>query len=125
MLSSYYRDIQLFRFDEQIENVYILAANEMQVIVPLAWRLVFPMSQNFEQMSKSELTAYVLENRNDLEAMRYLFRIPPGVEVKRYPPMFTEDGKPIEENIRIAEEAIRQKIEEMDRKKQNKQDQEN
>lgn len=83
------------------------------------------MSQNFEQMSKSELTAYVLENRNDLEAMRYLFRIPPGVEVKRYPPMFTEAGQPIEENIRIAEEAIRQKIEEIDKKKQNKQDQEN
>ena len=83
------------------------------------------MSQNFEQMSKSELTAYVLENRNDLEAMRYLFRIPPGVEVKRYPSMSTEDGKPIEENIRITEEAIRQKIEEIDRKKQNKQDQEN
>ena len=57
--------------------------------------------------------------------MRYLFRIPPGVEVKRYPLMFTEDGKPIEENIRIAEEAIRQKIEEIDSKKQNKQDQEN
>jgi hypothetical protein len=125
MLSSYYRDIQLFRFDQQIGNGYILAANEMQVIVPLAWRLVFPMSQNFEQMSKSELTAYVLENRNDLEAMRYLFRLPPGVEVKRYPPMFTQDGKPIEENIRIAEEAIRQKIEEIDKKKQNKQDQEN
>ena len=83
------------------------------------------MSQNFEQMSKSELTAYVLENRNDLEAMRYLFRIPPGVKVKRYPPMFTEDGKPIEENIRIVEEAIRQKLEEIDRKKQNKPDQEN
>lgn len=82
------------------------------------------MSQNFEQMSKSELTAYVLENRNDLEAMRYLFRIPPGVEVKRYPPMY-KNGKPIEENIRIAEEAIRQKLEEIDRKNQNKQDQEN
>lgn len=82
------------------------------------------MSQNFEQMSKSELTAYVLENRNDLEAMRYLFRIPPGVEVKRYPPMY-KNGKPIEENIRIASSAIRQKIEEIDRKKQNKQDQEN
>lgn len=75
-------------------------------------------------MSKSELTTYVLENRNDLEAMRYLFRIPPGVEVKRYPPMY-KNGKPIEENIRIAEKAIREKIEEIDRKKQNKQDREN
>lgn len=75
------------------------------------------MKPNFEEMSKAELTAYVLENRNDLEAVRYLFRTPPGVEIKRYPPMFTEDGKPIEENIRIAEEAIRQKIEELERRK--------
>lgn len=82
------------------------------------------MNRNFEQISKSELTAYVLENRHDLEAMLYLFRIPPGVEVKRYPPMLTNDGKPIEENIRIAEEAMRQKLEEIDRKKQNQQEQE-
>ncbi|MGH2416484.1 MAG: DUF6887 family protein [Microcystaceae cyanobacterium] len=78
------------------------------------------MSQDFDKMSKAELTAYVLENRNDIEAIRYLFRTPPGVEIKRYPPMVTDDGKPIEENIRIAEEAIRQKIEELDKKKQQK-----
>jgi hypothetical protein len=83
------------------------------------------MSNNFEQMSKSELTTYVLENRHDLEAIRYLFRTPPGVKVKTYPPMFTDDGKPIEENIRIAEEAIRQKIEEIDNKKKNQNNQEN
>ncbi|MGH2416485.1 MAG: DUF6888 family protein [Microcystaceae cyanobacterium] len=34
MLSSYYRDIQLFRFDEQLGYVYILAVNEIQIIVP-------------------------------------------------------------------------------------------
>lgn len=85
-------------------------------------KLGFPMNRNFEQMSKSQLTAYVLENRHDLEAMRYLFRIPTGVEVKRYPPMFTNDGKPIKENILIAEEAMRQKLEEIDRKKQNQQE---
>lgn len=33
------------------------------------------------------------------------------------PPMFTEDGQPIEENIRIAEEAIRKKAEEEDMRK--------
>jgi hypothetical protein len=32
--------------------------------------------------------------------------------------MTTEDGTPIEENIRIAEEAIKQRIEEADRRKQ-------
>lgn len=75
------------------------------------------MNQDFEKMNKADLTAYVLENRNDLEAIRHLFRTPPGVEIKRYPPMY-KNGKPIEENIRIAEEAIRQKIEEIDKKKQ-------
>ncbi len=34
MLSSYYRDIQLFWFDEQTGNVFILAGDELQVIVP-------------------------------------------------------------------------------------------
>lgn len=34
MLSGYYRDIYLFRFDDQIGSVYILAAEEIQIIVP-------------------------------------------------------------------------------------------
>ncbi|MDJ0509148.1 MAG: hypothetical protein QNJ64_07830 [Crocosphaera sp.] len=68
------------------------------------------MNRNFETMSKAELKAYVLEHRNDLEAIRYLFRIPPGVEVKKYPPVCTEDGLPIEENIRMMEKVIQKKI---------------
>ena len=76
------------------------------------------MKPNFETMSKSELTAYVLENRNNLDAIRVLFRTPPGVEVKRYPPMFTPAGEPIDRNIQIAEAAIRQKLEEIDQQKQ-------
>ena len=72
------------------------------------------MKPELEKMTKAELRAYVLANRDDMEAIRLLFRIPPGVEVKRYPPMY-ENGQEIEENIRIAEEAIRQKIEEIDR----------
>ena len=68
------------------------------------------MNRNFETMSKAELKAYVLEHRNDLEAIRYLFRIPPGVEVKKYPPVCTKDGLPIEENIRMMEKAIQKKI---------------
>jgi CBS domain-containing protein len=68
------------------------------------------MKPNFEIMNKAELKTYVLEHRDDLEAIRYLFRIPPGVEVKRYPPVCTEEGVPIEENIRIMEEAIQERI---------------
>jgi CBS domain-containing protein len=68
------------------------------------------MKPNFETMNKAELKTYVLEHRDDLEAIRYLFRIPPGVEVKRYPPVCTEEGVPIEENIRIMEEAIQERI---------------
>jgi hypothetical protein len=34
MFSNYYRDIQLFRFDDQTGYVYILAEGEMQIIVP-------------------------------------------------------------------------------------------
>ncbi len=68
------------------------------------------MNRNFETMSKAELKAYVLEHRNDFEAIRYLFSIPPGVEVKKYPPVCTEDGVPIEENIRMMEKVIQEKI---------------
>ena len=68
------------------------------------------MKPNFEAMSKVELKAYVLKHRDDLEAIRFLFRIPPGVEVKRYPPICTEDGVPIAENIRLMEKAIQEKI---------------
>ena len=35
--------------------------------------------------------------------MRFFFQIPAGLEVKRYPPVCTEEGMPIEENIRIRE----------------------
>ncbi|MDJ0618849.1 MAG: hypothetical protein QNJ63_19260 [Calothrix sp. MO_192.B10] len=34
MLSNYYRDIQLFRFDEQTGDVFILASGDIQIIVP-------------------------------------------------------------------------------------------
>jgi hypothetical protein len=61
-------------------------------------------------MSKAELKAYVLEHREDMEAMRLLFQVPPGVEVKRYPSVVTEEGIPIEENIRIMKQAIEEKI---------------
>lgn len=69
------------------------------------------MKPNFETMSKAELKAYVLQHRDDIEAIRLLFQVPAGVQVKRYPPVCTEEGLPIEENIRIMEQAIKEKIE--------------
>ena len=64
---------------------------------------------NFEKMNTPDLRAYVLENRDNLEAMRILFsrRTP---DSKSYPPLY-KDGMPIEENIHIMEEAIKQRIE--------------
>jgi hypothetical protein len=38
------------------------------------------------------------------------------LNVKRYPPVSTEEGLPIEENIRIMEQAIREKIEQENKK---------
>ncbi len=42
MLSNLYRDIQLFRFDDQTGDVFILAGDELQIIVPRnePWRFV-------------------------------------------------------------------------------------
>lgn len=77
------------------------------------------MKPNFEKMSKAELKAYVLAHRDDDEAIHALFsRRTPDSEATIYPSMFTEEGLPIEENIRIAEEAIQKRVEaENNRKK--------
>lgn len=69
------------------------------------------MKPDYDSMSRKELRAYVLSHKDDMEAMRKFFEIKDGVTVKRYPPVCTEDGTPIEENIRIMEEAIRERIE--------------
>jgi hypothetical protein len=53
------------------------------------------MKPNYEAMSKSELRDYVLKRRDDIEAIRLLFQLPEGLEVKQYPPVSTEEGKPI------------------------------
>jgi hypothetical protein len=68
------------------------------------------MKPNFEQMSVPELRAYVLSHRDDIEAIRALFHHP-SLKWKTMPPLVTQDGLPIEENIRIAEEAIRHRAE--------------
>ncbi|PSB00703.1 hypothetical protein C7B64_22160 [Merismopedia glauca CCAP 1448/3] len=42
MLSNYYRDIKLFHFDSTIGEVYILARDNIQVIIPANghWRFI-------------------------------------------------------------------------------------
>lgn len=41
MLSNYYRDIQVFRFDDQTRYVFILAGEELQILVPTNGRWSF------------------------------------------------------------------------------------
>ena len=62
---------------------------------------------NFNEMSRAELKTYVLAHRDDDEAWGiYLAKLPRGG--KQYPAPLDE------ESIRIGEEAIRQKIQEIE-----------
>jgi hypothetical protein len=70
----------------------------------------FGMKPNFDEMTRSELKAYVLQHREDMEAIRALFNRPEGKWVTM-PPMFTPEGEPIEENIKFCEEALKKRIE--------------
>lgn len=69
------------------------------------------MKPNFEEMSRDTLRAYVLEHRNDIEAIRALFHRP-SAKRQKMPPMFDENGQIIEENVRLREELLRQRAEE-------------
>ena len=70
------------------------------------------MRPNFEKMTNAELTAYAIAHRDDVEPLRVLYsRRTPDSEATWYGPMATPEGVPIEENIRLSEEAIRQRIE--------------
>ncbi|UBF26655.1 hypothetical protein K9N68_01185 [Kovacikia minuta CCNUW1] len=79
------------------------------------------MKPNYSEMSRAELKDYVLEHREDLEAIRALFHHP-DVEGKwiTMPPMFDENVQPIEENIRLAEEIFRKRIEKDDQEKRDR-----
>ncbi|MBW4636110.1 MAG: hypothetical protein KME30_30795 [Iphinoe sp. HA4291-MV1] len=74
------------------------------------------MKPNFEDMSVPDLRAYVLEHRDDIEAIRALFHHP-SLKWKTMPPL-VKDGTPIEENIHLAEEAIKQRIEQANKSKE-------
>lgn len=78
------------------------------------------MRPNFEEMSVPDLRAYVLKHRDDIDAIRVLFHHP-TLKWKTMPPMFTKEGVPIEENIQIGEEALKQRIEQENNSKQNPQ----
>jgi len=70
------------------------------------------MQPNFEKMTNKELIAYAVAHREEIEPLRVLYgRRTPDSEATWYEPMTDKDGVPIEENIRIAEESIRQIIE--------------
>ncbi|NHC33574.1 DUF6887 family protein [Scytonema millei] len=75
------------------------------------------MKPNFEQMSVPELRAYVLQHKDDIEAIRALFHHP-SLKWQSMPPLVDQGGLPIEENIRTAEEAIKQRIEQAKRKQE-------
>ncbi|MGH2412748.1 MAG: DUF6887 family protein [Microcystaceae cyanobacterium] len=76
------------------------------------------MQPNFEEMTNKELIVYALAHREEVEPLRVLYsRRTPDSEAIWYGPMATQEGIPIEENIRIAEEAIRQRIEQKNKRK--------
>ena len=66
---------------------------------------------NFKQMTKGELKSYVLAHREDEEAIHELFITRSNPNAKLYPAPLDE------ESIRIGEEAIRQKIQEIENKR--------
>jgi flagellar motor protein MotB len=68
------------------------------------------MKPNFNEMTVPELRKYVIAHRDDMEALRALFHHP-SLKYQQMPPLVTEDGVPIAENIRLAEEAIKKKAE--------------
>ena len=74
------------------------------------------MKPNFAEMSVPDLREYVLKHRDDLEAIRALFHHP-SLKWKTMPPLVTDNGVSMEENIRLAEGVIRKRAEETGRNK--------
>ncbi|MBD2544684.1 DUF6887 family protein [Planktothricoides raciborskii] len=70
------------------------------------------MRPNFEAMTNAELRAYALAHRDDMEPLQVLYdRRSPDSEATWYPAPLTE------ETIKISEEAIKQRIQEIENKK--------
>ncbi len=72
---------------------------------------VLLMQPNFEEMTNQELIKYALAHRDEVEPLRVLYdRRTPDDRATIYPAPCTPDGVPIEENIKIMERAIRERI---------------
>lgn len=70
------------------------------------------MKSKFDEMSIKELRSYVLEHRDDMEALEALVsRRSPDSEATWYPAPLTP------ETIKITEQAIQQRIQEVDNQK--------
>jgi len=82
------------------------------------------MKPNFEEMSRDALRTYVLEHRDDMEAVRALFHRP-SAKRQKMPPMFDKNGQIIEENVRLREESLRQRAEEEHRTRRKIEDEDN
>lgn len=68
------------------------------------------MKPNFDQMSRAEMLVYLKEHRTDDEAW--------GIFLDRRNPNAKKHPAPLdEESIRIGEDAIRQKLQEIERKR--------
>ena len=81
------------------------------------------MKPNFKQMNNQELIKYALAHREDNEPLRVLYsRRTPDEKATWYGPMTTPEGENIEENIRIAREAIGQRLEVIKQEKENNND---
>lgn len=70
------------------------------------------MKPNFEQMSRAELLAYLKQNRTDDEAWGIFLDSRSRDETAKWYPAPLDD-----EGIRIMEEAIRQKLQEIENKR--------
>ncbi len=70
------------------------------------------MQPDFAKMSRQELIDYALTHRDEIEPLRVLYdRRTPDDRATIYPAPCTPEGIPIEENLKIMEEAIRKRIE--------------
>lgn len=70
---------------------------------------------DFQAMSRSELKTYLFSHRDDEAAWRVFFD---KLELERDPNTITYPAPLDPESMRISEEAIRRRCEEMDRKQQ-------
>ncbi len=104
-LSDLHQDIVLFRFDDLKGEIYILAGQDLEIVIYDSglWEFL-PNEPNFKTMNKTQLRAYVLEHREDREALRALMS-------RRDPNAVKYDFPNTEEGREQTKEVIKRKIE--------------